>query len=40
MSCRFKINKLMHSENNYADLRQLFDLLSKYISEPLVIKKK
>ena len=40
MSCQFKVNKLMHSEKNYADLRQLFDLLSKYISEPLIIKKK
>ena len=40
MSCQFNINQLSHSEKNYADLRQIFDMLSKYTSEPLIIKKK
>ena len=40
MSCQFSINKLSHSEKNYADLRQIFDMLSKYTSEQLIIKKK
>jgi hypothetical protein len=39
MSCQFSINKLSHSEKNYADLRQIFDMLSKYTSEQLSIKK-
>ena len=39
MSCQFSINKLSHSEKNYADLRQIFDMLSKYTSEQLTIKK-
>jgi hypothetical protein len=40
LSCQFNINKLSHSEKNYADLRQIFDMLSKYTSEQLKIKKK
>ena len=40
MSCQFNINQISHSEKNYADLRQIFDMLSKYTSEPLIIKKK
>ena len=40
MTCQFSINKLSHSEQNYADLRQIFELLSNYTSEQLVIKKK
>ena len=40
MSCQFSVNKLSHSEKNYAELRQIFEMLSKYTSEPLTIKKK
>lgn len=40
MSYQFNINKISHSEKNYADLRQIFDMLSKYTSEQLTIKKK
>ena len=40
LSCQFNINKLSHSEKNYADLRQIFDMLSTYTSEQLKIKKK
>ena len=40
MSCQLNINKIVHSEMDYADLRQIFDMLSKYTSEQLVIKKK
>ena len=40
LSCQTNINKLTHSEKNYADLRQIFDMLSKYTTEQLVIKKK
>ncbi len=40
MSCQFNINKIAHPEKDYADLRQIFDLLSKYTSEQLIIKKK
>ena len=39
LSCQFSINKLIFTEN-YADLRQLFDTLSKYTTERLTIKKK
>ena len=35
LSCQFSISKLSHSEANYADLRQIFDMLSKYTSEQL-----
>ena len=40
LSYQFSINKIGHSEKNYADLRQIFDMLSKYASEQLIIKKK
>ena len=40
MSCQFSINKIVHTEKSYPDLRQLFDMLSKYTSEQLIIKKK
>ena len=40
LSCQMNVNKLTHSEKNYADLRQIFDMLSKYTTEQLVIKKK
>ena len=40
MSCQVSIKKISHSEKNYAELRQIFDMLSKYTSEPLTIKKK
>ena len=40
LSCQFSINKISHSEKNYAELRQIFDMLTKYTSEELIIKKK
>ena len=40
MSCQVSINSVSHSEQNYADLRQIFDMLSEYTSEQLIIKKK
>jgi hypothetical protein len=40
LSCQFSINKISHSEKNYEDLRQIFDMLSKYTSQQLVFKKK
>jgi hypothetical protein len=40
MLCQVNINKLSHSEKNYADLRQIYDMLSKYTKEQLIIKKK
>ena len=40
MSCQVSVKKISHSEKNYAELRQIFDMLSKYTSEPLTIKKK
>jgi hypothetical protein len=40
MLCQLNINKLSFYENNYADVRQIFDLLSKYTSEKLVVRKK
>ena len=40
MSCQVSIKKISHSEKNYVELRQIFDMLSKYTSEPLTIKKK
>ena len=39
MSCQFSINRITHSEKNYADLRQIFDLLAKYTSEQLMVKR-
>ena len=30
MSCQLTVNKITHSEKDYADLRQLFDMLSTY----------
>jgi hypothetical protein len=40
MSCQFRVNKLSHPVKDYADLRSIFDMLSKYTSEQLIIKKK
>ena len=40
MSYQFNINQIAYPEKDYADLRQLFDMLSKYTSEQLIIKKK
>ena len=40
MSCQFNINKIAHAVKNYDELRQIFDMLSKYTSEQLIIKKK
>ena len=39
MSCQFSINKISHSEKNYTDLNQIFDMLSNYTSEQLIFKK-
>ena len=39
LSCQFTISKLIQNEKNYADLRQLFDMLSKYTNEQLKFKK-
>jgi len=39
MSCQINISKTVHREVDYADLRQIFDMLSKYTSEELIIKK-
>ena len=40
MSCQFSINNISYPEKDYADLRQLFDMLSAYTSEQLIVKKK
>ena len=40
MSWQFNVNKISHPEKDYADLRQIFDMLSKYTSEQIIIKKK
>jgi hypothetical protein len=39
LSCQFSINKTLHSEKSYNDLKQIFDLFSQYNTEPLVFKK-
>ena len=39
LSCRFNINKVVHSEASYADLHQIFDAVMKYTTEELVVKK-
>ena len=39
LSCQFSINKLVHSEKSYDDLRQIFNLFSQYNTEPLTFKK-
>ena len=39
LSCQFSINKLVHSEKSYDDLRQIFGLFSQYNTEPLTFKK-
>ena len=39
LSCQFTISKLIQNEKNYADLRQLFDMLTKYTNEQLKFKK-
>ena len=38
MSSQFSINKLSHSEKNYADLRQIFDMLAAFTSEKMTVK--
>ena len=35
----FNINKISHSEKNYNDLREIFDMFLKYGKNPLVFKK-
>ena len=40
LTCQFNITRLAHPKEDYADLRQIFDMLSQYTSEQLVIKKK
>ena len=39
LTCQFSINKVMHSEKSYNDLKQIFDLFSQYNTEPLKFKK-
>ena len=38
MSSQFSINKISHSEKNYADLRQIFDMLAAFTSEKMTVK--
>ena len=38
LSCQFSTNKLAHPAEDYPDLRQIFDMLSKYTSNQLVFK--
>ncbi len=40
LTCQFNITKIGHPKENYPDLRQIFDMLSQYTSEQLVVKKK
>lgn len=35
----FNVNKLSHSEKNYTDLRQIFDMFMQYCNDKLVFKK-
>ena len=39
LSCQFSINKVLHSEKSYDDLRQIFELFSQYNTESLTFKK-
>ena len=36
----FNVNSLSHSEKNYSDLRQIFDMFINYGKSPLIFKKK
>lgn len=38
MTSQFSINKISHSEKNYADLRQIFDMLAAFTSEKMTVK--
>ena len=38
MTSQFSINKISHSEKNYTDLRQIFDMLSAFATEKITIK--
>ena len=38
MTSQFSINKISHSEKSYADLRQIFDMLSAFTTEKITIK--
>lgn len=40
LTCQFNITRLAHPKEDYADLRQIFDMLNQYTNEQLVIKKK
>ena len=39
LSCQFNVNKVTHSAKSYDDLRQIFNLFSRYNTEPLTFKK-
>lgn len=39
MTCQININKIVHSEKSYPDLRTIFDMISKFTSEELTISK-
>ena len=38
MSSQFSINKIAHSEKSYTDLKQIFDMLTTFTTENMVVK--
>lgn len=38
ISSQFSINKISHSEKNYPDLKQIFDMLSAFTTEKITVK--
>lgn len=38
MSSQFSINKIAHSEKSYTDLKQIFDMLTTFTTEKMVVK--
>ncbi len=39
MTCQINVNKIVHSEKSYTDLRTIFDMISRFTSEELTISK-
>ena len=39
LTCQLRVNKLIHYDKNYNDLRQIFEAIAAYTSEELVVKK-
>ena len=37
---QFNVNQIAHSEKNYADLRQIFEMFREFVNERIVVKKK